>query len=181
MHQLQRSWVRPSIRRHSGIWGAPEEAVLNIVRKKNPPKNILKLIFWIALICLLNSIPGLESGRGSIDQNKSRSNRILKKNWHWITFNRLSLLSVQNIWRRFCLWFLCPLPLWPNEGERGGLHALYKSILIDVHIRKTRGQNSFSIYKTTTKDHLINAMLLTRYKLTDSEPEFVNVQRALST
>ncbi len=34
----------PSIRRHSGIWGAADEAVLNIVRKKNkknPPKKIL--------------------------------------------------------------------------------------------------------------------------------------------
>ncbi len=31
----------PSIRRHSGIWGAADEAVLNIVRKKrkNPPKK----------------------------------------------------------------------------------------------------------------------------------------------
>ncbi len=35
----------PSIRRHSKIWGAADEAVLNIVRKKkrkNPPKNYLK-------------------------------------------------------------------------------------------------------------------------------------------
>ncbi len=35
----------PSIRRHSGIWGAADEAVLNIVRtkRKNPPKKkILK-------------------------------------------------------------------------------------------------------------------------------------------
>jgi hypothetical protein len=34
----------PSIRRHSGIWGAADEAVLNIVRKKkkNLPKNISK-------------------------------------------------------------------------------------------------------------------------------------------
>ncbi len=35
----------PSIRRHSGIWGAADEAVLNIVRKKRekiPPKNIFK-------------------------------------------------------------------------------------------------------------------------------------------
>ncbi len=32
-----------SIRRHSGIWGAADEAVLNIVRKKIiPPKNIQK-------------------------------------------------------------------------------------------------------------------------------------------
>ncbi len=34
----------PNIRRHSGIWGAADEAVLNTVRKKknlkNPPKNI---------------------------------------------------------------------------------------------------------------------------------------------
>ncbi len=31
----------PSIRRHSGIWGAADEAVLNIVRtkQKNPPKK----------------------------------------------------------------------------------------------------------------------------------------------
>ncbi len=35
----------PSIRRHSGIWGAADEAVLNIVgkkKKKNPPKKYLK-------------------------------------------------------------------------------------------------------------------------------------------
>ncbi len=34
----------PSIRRHSGIWGAADEAVLNIVRtkRKNPPKKYLK-------------------------------------------------------------------------------------------------------------------------------------------
>jgi len=35
----------PSIRRHSGICGAADEAVLNIVRKKKkriPPKNIYK-------------------------------------------------------------------------------------------------------------------------------------------
>jgi hypothetical protein len=34
----------PSIRRHSGIWGAADEAVLNIVRtkKKKSPKKILK-------------------------------------------------------------------------------------------------------------------------------------------
>jgi hypothetical protein len=34
----------PSIRRHSGIWGAADEAVLNIVEKKekNPPKKIFK-------------------------------------------------------------------------------------------------------------------------------------------
>ncbi len=34
----------PSIRRHSGIWGAAVEAVLNIVWKriKNPPKKYLK-------------------------------------------------------------------------------------------------------------------------------------------
>ncbi len=32
----------PSIRRYSGIWGAADEAVLNIVRKKSPPKIFLK-------------------------------------------------------------------------------------------------------------------------------------------
>ncbi len=38
----------PSIRRHSGIWGAADEAVLNIVRKKkrkNPPKKYFKKIY----------------------------------------------------------------------------------------------------------------------------------------
>ncbi len=37
----------PSIRRHSGIWGAADEAVLNIVRKKNkksPPKIYFKKV-----------------------------------------------------------------------------------------------------------------------------------------
>ncbi len=33
-----------SIRRHSRIWGAVDEAVLNIVWKKNPPKKYLKKI-----------------------------------------------------------------------------------------------------------------------------------------
>ncbi len=42
----------PSIRRHSGIWGAADEAVLKIVRKKNPPpkKKYLKknkILLWI--------------------------------------------------------------------------------------------------------------------------------------
>ncbi len=32
----------PSIRRHSGIWGAADEAVLSKVRKKNPPKKYLR-------------------------------------------------------------------------------------------------------------------------------------------
>ncbi len=32
--------VDPNIRRHSGIWGAADEAVFSTVRKiKNPPKN----------------------------------------------------------------------------------------------------------------------------------------------
>ncbi len=35
----------PSIRRHSGIWGAADETVLNIVRKKNPPK------IWKIVLC----------------------------------------------------------------------------------------------------------------------------------
>jgi hypothetical protein len=35
MHQLQRGpGFDPSIRRHSGIWRAADEAVLNIVQKK---------------------------------------------------------------------------------------------------------------------------------------------------
>ncbi len=37
----------PSIRRHSGIWGAADETVLNTVRKKyrkNPPKKYIKKI-----------------------------------------------------------------------------------------------------------------------------------------
>ncbi len=40
----------PSIRRHSGIWGAAGVAVLNIVRtkkKKIPPKNILKKLWGL--------------------------------------------------------------------------------------------------------------------------------------
>ncbi len=47
MHQLQRCpGFDPSIRRHSGIWGAADEAVLNIVRQKikSPPKIFLKNI-----------------------------------------------------------------------------------------------------------------------------------------
>ncbi len=34
----------PSIRRHSGTWGAADESVLNTVEKKNPPKNYFKKI-----------------------------------------------------------------------------------------------------------------------------------------
>ncbi len=39
----------PSIRRHSGIWGAADEAVLNIVRteRKKSPKKILKKKRWL--------------------------------------------------------------------------------------------------------------------------------------
>ncbi len=39
----------PSIRRHSGIWGAADETVLNNVRTKkikNPPKKYFKKNFW---------------------------------------------------------------------------------------------------------------------------------------
>ncbi len=44
----------PSIRRHSGIWGAADEAVLNRVRKKkkkSPKKIFLKKIFCRIVIC----------------------------------------------------------------------------------------------------------------------------------
>ncbi len=68
MHQLQRSWVRwfdPSIRRHSGIWGAADEAVLNLVRKKlkYPPKILKKkILVWKWLSYLLNTFVCLLSG-----------------------------------------------------------------------------------------------------------------------
>ncbi len=39
----------PTIRRHSGIWGAADEAVLNIVRKKNPTKKYIKKDFFFLL------------------------------------------------------------------------------------------------------------------------------------
>ncbi len=58
MHQLQRSWV------HSGIWGAADEAVLNIVRtkkEKNPPqkkekkkKNFFSKFWYFSLENLQN-------------------------------------------------------------------------------------------------------------------------------
>ncbi len=34
MPKSQQSWVHPSVLRHSGIWGAADEAVLNNVHKK---------------------------------------------------------------------------------------------------------------------------------------------------
>ncbi len=37
----------PSILRHSGIWGAKDEAVLNIVHKKKNPKKSPFLIVWL--------------------------------------------------------------------------------------------------------------------------------------
>ncbi len=42
----------PSIRRHSGIWGAADEAVLNIVRKKKkyPPPKKKKYYFYLSFI-----------------------------------------------------------------------------------------------------------------------------------
>ncbi len=52
----------PSIRRHSGIWGAANEAVLNIVRtkRKNPPKNIFKKSIYINIyICSSLAPPGI--------------------------------------------------------------------------------------------------------------------------
>ncbi len=44
----------PSICRHSGIWGAADEAVLNIVRKKekNPPPQKKKIWGWSVSVCV---------------------------------------------------------------------------------------------------------------------------------
>ncbi len=56
----------PSIRRHSGIWGAADEAVLNIVRKKfkkSPPKiyikNTLSTLLSLAVFCSNTSLSRL--------------------------------------------------------------------------------------------------------------------------
>ncbi len=46
----------PSIRRHSGIWGAADEAVLNIVRKKrkkSPQKIFEKKSIWLKILRLI--------------------------------------------------------------------------------------------------------------------------------
>ena len=54
----------PSIRRHSGIWGAADEAVLNIVRKKEkkiPQKISIKKIPWHGLF-------NVDSGRFTGDR-----------------------------------------------------------------------------------------------------------------
>jgi hypothetical protein len=39
MHQLQRPEFDPNNRRYSGIWGASDEAAMNIVQKNNPPQK----------------------------------------------------------------------------------------------------------------------------------------------
>jgi hypothetical protein len=48
----------PSIRQHSGIRGAADKAVLNIVRKKTIPQKIfIKNLFWIKNCNLLIPSP----------------------------------------------------------------------------------------------------------------------------
>ncbi len=62
----------PSIRRHSGIWGAADEAVLNIVPKKlkNPP-NILTRI--------TPSIIASDSGRGTDDMTGGKVSNVRRE------------------------------------------------------------------------------------------------------
>jgi hypothetical protein len=92
----------PSIRRHSGIWGAADEAVLNIVRKnrKNPPKKYLKkkniskwkllqkeskkilIVRFMTLVCPYITLQDREGGlrykRYEMDQ---RERRLAVRDW----------------------------------------------------------------------------------------------------
>ncbi len=58
LHKLQRSWVRSQLRRHSGIWGAADEAVLNIVRtkRKKSPKKIFEKKMFGFYTCHLSTL-----------------------------------------------------------------------------------------------------------------------------
>ncbi len=59
MHQLQRSWFDPSIRRHNGIWGAADEAVLNIVRKKIKLKHKKDTVLYLNILILKRATDNL--------------------------------------------------------------------------------------------------------------------------
>ncbi len=54
----------PSIRRHSGIWGAADEAVLNIVRKKieiMKPQKLAINICWFFFVSPANGLAAVQS------------------------------------------------------------------------------------------------------------------------
>ncbi len=54
MPKSQQSWFDPSIRRHIGMWGAADEAVLNSVQRKKTKKTLLTI--YIAVFSLLASL-----------------------------------------------------------------------------------------------------------------------------
>jgi hypothetical protein len=56
MPKLQQSWVNPSILRHSGIEGAADEAVLNIVHRRNKKKSSCKKSILSVKIAALDSL-----------------------------------------------------------------------------------------------------------------------------
>ncbi len=98
----------PSIRRHSGIWGVADEAVLNIVRKniKIPPKNSKKADFvwpaWSAVstvmppvvvapsYCVLstNTISSVRNSPwfelNTWENNVSREVKVAGTGWYWL-------------------------------------------------------------------------------------------------
>ncbi len=82
---LYGSGFDPSIRRHSAIWGAADEAVLNIVRKtkqKIPPKNIYKKILsYLASTISSSSIAPLKAAGSLLGYRVVRGVLIMKNKW----------------------------------------------------------------------------------------------------
>ncbi len=78
----------PSIRRHSGIWGAADEAVLNIVRTYKINKLSWLAFFRKSAKCPYEILSVSDphwfqsgSGAGSISGSGSRSRFLMTKNW----------------------------------------------------------------------------------------------------
>ncbi len=91
----------PSIRRHSGIWGAADKAVLNIVRRKNkksPPQKFFFSLLWIRIRIIFRI-------------------RILIKVISWIRIRINLQITSQNVWNmslfRAFIWEL-------GSGSRSG-------------------------------------------------------------
>ncbi len=108
----------PSIRRHSGIWGAADEAVLNIVwtkRKKIPPQKKKKKLFrcW-------------QVGDGRIFLKTSAPLSLMKTFWmKLISAGSISLDSSFNTYD--CSRF------WHTKLELGSLGKVYKSVPVPYY------------------------------------------------
>jgi hypothetical protein len=85
----------PSILWHSWIWGAADEAVFNIVRKKQkiPPKNQNKIFLWLLgrvsdpYSLLIRIRFRIQLGWIPI-RNQSGSRVVMTKNWKKITVEK---------------------------------------------------------------------------------------------